>query len=352
MQAMCEPFLPFIVKALNYGREDLTLVAFKVTQRMLKLPLPGRIEMAKSLSDTMLNLLSHGSNAISNTGVAETEYNLSITCLRSAAVLLSEVGTKNFTVVSRERVEALITISCELIDSGGPEMRGAALSVLRSLVAGQVIIPKLYDAIEKVKHLAIHCQSRQLRDACTNLSITFLVSFPLGSKRVCQHLELFVRNLSYELAAGRLAALNAIHAVLNKFPGDVLERETPDSSETKEPAPHSPEELCADGNDTSSDGITGGGLRMMGQTLQESLSEVLGTTEYFEVYNQLRSLRGEMKQARKRNEALLAAVHRGRTAKKCSEKVAVREWSWGKLNKARRNADSIIFYNNKLWQED
>ncbi|KAI0567323.1 hypothetical protein FGB62_3g137 [Gracilaria domingensis] len=224
LQAMCEPFLPFIVKALNSGRDDLTLIAFKITQRMLKLPLPGRIEMGKSLSDTIVNVLSYGSNAISNTGIAETDDNLFITCLRSAAVLLSEVGTKNFTVVSRERVEALITISCECIDSGGPEVRVAALSVLRSLVVGQVIIPKLYDAIEKVNHIAIHCQSRQLRDACTNLSITFLVSFPLGSKRVRQHLEFFVRNLSYELAAGRLAALNAIHAVLNKFPGDALER--------------------------------------------------------------------------------------------------------------------------------
>eukprot|EP00178_Gracilaria_changii_P025306 TRINITY_DN78049_c0_g1_i1.p1 TRINITY_DN78049_c0_g1~~TRINITY_DN78049_c0_g1_i1.p1 ORF type:complete len:2868 (+),score=361.76 TRINITY_DN78049_c0_g1_i1:150-8753(+) len=226
IQAVLESFLPFIIKAMNCGRDNLTLVAFKVTQRMLKLPLAGRVQIGKSLSDTIVNVLSYGSNVISNTGIAETEDNLFLTCLRSAAVLLTEVGTKDFTVVSRERVEALIAICCECIDAGGPEVRAAALSVLRSLIARQVMIPKLYDAMEKVNHLAIHCQSQQLRDACTNIIVTFLVSFPLGSKRVRQQLEFFVRNLSYELPTGRLAALNAIRAVLNKFPGDVLERES------------------------------------------------------------------------------------------------------------------------------
>ncbi|CAN8063427.1 unnamed protein product [Agarophyton chilense] len=226
IHAMCEPFIPFVIKASNYGRDDLTLVAFKVAQRLLKLPLPGRIEMGRSLSDTIVNVLSYGSNAIGNAGVVETEDNLFITCLRSASLLFSEVGTRDFTVVSRERVEAIISISCECIESGGPEVRLAALSVLRSLVVNQAVIPALYEAIEKVNHMAIHSQSRQLRDACTNLSVTFLVSFPLGSKRVRQNLEFFVRNLSYDLPAGRLAALNAIQAVLNKFPGPVLERES------------------------------------------------------------------------------------------------------------------------------
>ncbi|PXF45884.1 Small subunit processome component 20-like [Gracilariopsis chorda] len=225
LQAMCEPFCEILVSALKHGRDDLTIMVFRVSQRLLKLPLIGRPEMGSRLSETIVDVLSHGSNAISSTGAPDTEDSLFITCLRAAAVLLSELGTQSFKVVPRDRVEALISVSVECIDSGGPEVRMAALSVLRSLVLGEVIIPALYDAMTKVNHMAIHCQSRQLRNACTALSVTFLVSFPLGSKRVRQQLEFFVRNLSYKLPEGRLGALNAINMVVNKFPVPVLEKE-------------------------------------------------------------------------------------------------------------------------------
>lgn len=225
LHTMCEPFCELLVSALNHGRDDLTIIVLRVSQKLLKLPLGGRTEMGRRLSETIMDVLSHGSNAVTSTGAPGTEDGLFITCLRAAAVMLSELGSPDFKIVSRDRVEALISISCECIESGGPEVRIAALSVLRSLVLGEVIIPALYDAMVKVNHMAIHCQSRQLRNACTALSVTFLVSFPLGSKRVRQQLEFFVRNLSYKLSEGRLGALNAINMVMNKFPESALEKE-------------------------------------------------------------------------------------------------------------------------------
>lgn len=225
LQSMCEPFLPLVLEALEYGRDELTLAAFRVAQKLLKLPLRGRTKMGEKLSETIAEVLSQGSSVITSVGSIGTESDLFITCLRAAAVLLTEVGTKNFTVISQDRVEALIAVSCECIESGGLDSRAAGLSVLRALVSGQVILPSVYDAIEKVNQMAIHSQSKELRDSCTALSIIFLISFPLESRRVRQHLEFFVRNLSYDLAEGRLAALNAIHTMTSKFPGPVLERE-------------------------------------------------------------------------------------------------------------------------------
>lgn len=226
LQAMCEPFLPLLVKALHAGKDDLTISAFRATQRLLKLPLSNKSTIAGEMSETIVHVLSQGVGVVTNAGTVSSGDELFNTCLRAAAVLLREVGTKGFNVVSKERVEALLAISCTCIESGSSDSRSAALSLLRSVVSSKIIIPPVYDVMEKVNKMAIHAQSSSLQSSCTSLSVMFLVSFPLGSKRVRQHLEFFVRNLNYELASGRLAALEALNTVISKFPTKVLDNES------------------------------------------------------------------------------------------------------------------------------
>lgn len=226
LQARCEPFMPLIVEALEGGSDDLTLVSFKVSQRFLKLPLPGNVKVAQKISDTIVNVLSHGVAPMAQLGTQSEADELFNTCLRSAAVLITSVGTKGFRVVSRERIEALLNISRNCIDNGSMESRSAALALLRAVVSSKIIIPAVYDIMERVNSLAIHAQSSSLRSSCASMSITFLVTFPLGSKRVRQTVEFFVRNLNYKMADGRMAALGGLRTIIQKFPIELLDQES------------------------------------------------------------------------------------------------------------------------------
>ena len=53
----------------------------------------------------------------------------------------------------------------------------------------------------------------------------FLCSFPLGVKRIRQHIEFFVRNINYELPSGRVASLLTIGQIIDKFPVKMLIRD-------------------------------------------------------------------------------------------------------------------------------
>lgn len=221
--SMCEPYLLLAIAALKTGQDVLTLTSFRVLQKLLKLPLSGRESVADEISSVIVDVLSNNSGGVSGMGQSSDLFN---TCLRAGAVLLKEVGRDDFTTVSRERVDALLAIACDCVENGSSECRSAAVALLRAVVSSKVVLPSVYDTMEKVNRLAIHAQSSSLRTACISVSIMFLVTFPLGQRRIRQHLEFFVRNINYELPSGRVAALQAIRELIMKFPEEVLEKES------------------------------------------------------------------------------------------------------------------------------
>lgn len=219
LQLMLEPFLPMVLEALQTKHDSLKLLAFQVAQKLLKVPLRKRKDIAEKVSEIIVEVLSQSAGVLSHSD------DLFNSCLRAAAILFHEFGESGLKNVPTERVEALVTIACNCIENGSIDARTAALAFLRATISARIVIPAIYDAIEKVNDMAIRAQSAALRSACTSLSIAFMTSFPVGSKRVRQQLEFFVRNLNYELADGRLAALEALNTIILKFPAEVLENE-------------------------------------------------------------------------------------------------------------------------------
>ncbi len=111
------------------------------------------------------------------------------------------------------------------MEQNSVEARSAALVLIRSTVSARISLPEVYDTVEHVSKLAVRAQSASLRTACTNIAVQFLVNFPLGNKRIRQHLEFFVRNLSYEHPHGRMASIGIIVAIIQKLPEKNLEEE-------------------------------------------------------------------------------------------------------------------------------
>lgn len=225
LQSMCEPFLGLVARALTLGDDDLTLLAFRSCQKLLKLPLSNRTEVANRLSETIVDVLGTRSAGVASQGNAWSGDELFNTCLRAGAVLVHEVGPRGFEVVSRDRVEALVTISCDCIEHGSVDSRSAAIALLRAVVTKKIMLPCVYDAMEKVKEMAIYSHSTALQKSCIKLCVRFLVTFPLGSKRVRQTVEFFVRNLNYSSASGRIGAVQALETIISEFPQEALEEE-------------------------------------------------------------------------------------------------------------------------------
>lgn len=225
--SMCQPFLPLSVAALRSGQDDVVLICLRVLQKLLKLPIPGKDgSVAKDISGIIINVLSQHSGGTSGNGEYDETNDLFNTCLRAAGVLLKEIENDDFLTVSKSRVDGLLNVACRCLESGSTECQSSAITLIRAVVNRKIVLPCVYDSMEQVNRLSIHCsQSTRLRDACLSASVSFLCTFPLAPRRIRQHIEFFVRNINYELASGRIAALLGIGQIIEKFPLKLLSRE-------------------------------------------------------------------------------------------------------------------------------
>jgi U3 small nucleolar RNA-associated protein 20 len=200
------------------------LVALKVTQRLVRLPLAGRTSVADDMTGTVLSVLSRRGAAKSHNQATSTNgQDLFQTCLRAASVIVHELGKRDdggddVDSIREDSVRQLLVIARESLGEGSVEMRNAALAFIRSAVAARFKTPEIYDAVDDVSRLAVRGQSANLQSTCIAISVAFLVNYPLSAKRIRQQLEFYVRNLNYKHPDGRLAALRALHTVVAKFP--------------------------------------------------------------------------------------------------------------------------------------
>lgn len=223
MRTMLEPFLAELGFALKSRFDSLTLLALKVTQRLVRLPLTGRKAVADGMTRTVLTVLSRRAVGRDSGPACSTNgQDLFQTSLRVASVIVQELGKGGgeggSDHIGEESVRQLLVISRECLDSGSFEMRNAALAFVRSVVTARFKTPEIYDAVDDVSKLAVRGQSSHLQASCIAISVSFLVNYPLSAKRIRQQLEFYVRNLNYKHADGRLAALRALRTVIEKFP--------------------------------------------------------------------------------------------------------------------------------------
>ena len=66
-----------------------------------------------------------------------------------------------------------------------------------------------------------------MRELCSSVLLQFLLDYPLGTRRLQQHLHLLLANLSFEHAAGRQAAASTLRALSFKLPTPLLDTWAP-----------------------------------------------------------------------------------------------------------------------------
>ena len=231
VQSKIEPFVAELLLSMRSRYDSLTRVSLKCAQRILRLPMPNRRNIADVMAATTVEVLCRNLGVSMNRGTPMdrgtllTDDGLFTTCLRAAAVLIQEIGHNEKTGIKRERIVALLQISKNILDQCSVEARAGALSLIKSTISAKITIPEVYDTLEHVSKLAIEVQSPSLKSSCIGMVVQFLVSFPLSKKRIQQHLEFVVRNLSYELPHGRIAAINIIVALCQQFPEQKLNEE-------------------------------------------------------------------------------------------------------------------------------
>ena len=84
---------------------------------------------------------------------------------------------------------------CSVLET---EHQAATFALIKSLIARQVLLPEVYDLMDDLCSLAVTSQRAPLRATCSSVFLQYLVSYPLGEKRLTQHLRQVLEGITYE----------------------------------------------------------------------------------------------------------------------------------------------------------
>jgi len=80
------------------------------------------------------------------------------------------------------------------------------------------LCPDLYDLMETVQDMMVSNVQKTTRTVCASIFVQFLLDYPLEPKRLEQHINHVVKNLTYYDPDGRLQLLEVMSVLVDRFP--------------------------------------------------------------------------------------------------------------------------------------
>ena len=125
--------------------------------------------------------------------------------------------------LSEHHLRWLITfVSVHLDDA---LLQSALFGLLRVIFGRKFVLPELYDLVLVLGDMVLQADAPSVRASCSHLFLTFLLRYPLGPKRLQQHLNFVITNLGYPVAAGRASLLGLVQSLIDHFPLPILLRQ-------------------------------------------------------------------------------------------------------------------------------
>ncbi|XP_058078049.1 uncharacterized protein LOC131226271 isoform X2 [Magnolia sinica] len=206
--SLLDPFVGLLGKCLSSKYEDVLSVALKCLAPLIRLPLPSLEVQADKIKTLLLDFAQKS---------VTTSSPLMESCLKLLTVLLRSTRIS----LSSDQLHMLIQFPLFLDLETNPSF--VALSLLKAIIGRKLVVPEIYDVVTRVAELMITSQLEPIRKKCSQILLQFLLDYQLSDKRLQQHLDFLLANLSYEHPSGREAVLEMIHAILIKFPKSVVD---------------------------------------------------------------------------------------------------------------------------------
>ncbi|BDA46528.1 probable small subunit processome component 20 homolog [Coccomyxa sp. Obi] len=210
---MMDGLLPVLGRALRSRHAAVTERALRCLALLAPLPLPGLPTVAPEAGAAVLSMLRNAPDC--NAPIAQEGFKLLAALLRSCSSYKPKEG----------QLRDLLARAFADVEAAANTV--AAFNLLKAVIARRLVLPEVYDLMSRVQELMIKSHSASVRAQCSAILLAFLLDYPLGGARLSHHLNFLVANAGFEHEAGRAAALDAMLAVIQKFPDSLLETWAP-----------------------------------------------------------------------------------------------------------------------------
>ncbi|XP_021355382.1 small subunit processome component 20 homolog [Mizuhopecten yessoensis] len=212
---MLDPFVSIMSDCLQSQHIKVNTVSLRCLCWILRFPLPAIKKHIRPIANGIIVLLKNYASAGSATG---DNLDLITMAFKAVTVLVRDVKCYE---INSEQLQVLLGF-CEE-DLHDYHRQSTAFSLLRAILSRKLNVPEMQELMIKVQTMSITADSPHTRRECRQLSLQYMMDYPLGKKLV-KHLEFFITQLSYETEPGRESALEMMASIFSSFPQTLLMR--------------------------------------------------------------------------------------------------------------------------------
>lgn len=202
-------FLPLLETSMRSDDELLLVSVFKLLNLVVKLP------FAESRDQFFELTAARAFTILQNSPTTSSD--LSQICLKYLATVVRHKSTLQ---LSENALSVVLTkIRPDLEE---PDKQRLAFNFLKSLLSQHVMLPEVYDIMEKVANIMIVNHSREIRDISRSLYFQFLMEYEQGARKLNSAFKFLVSNLAYPTDLGRQSVMELLHSIILRSSKDIV----------------------------------------------------------------------------------------------------------------------------------
>jgi U3 small nucleolar RNA-associated protein 20 len=203
-----EPMVSLIGNTLYSSATPVVTLGLKAVAAITRAPL-------QSIPKSLPVIIRQQVEIVRQSGSAESE--VAQATLKSLASTLRD----NPTAQLREGDLKLVLEIMEP-DLEEPDRQAAVFALLRSIIQRKLVVPEIYDMLDKVANIVVTNQSSEVQETCRGILLQFLLDYPQGKGRLRKQMTFLASNLSYVFESGRMSVMTLVDAIFRKFEPSLL----------------------------------------------------------------------------------------------------------------------------------
>ncbi|XP_065178820.1 small subunit processome component 20 homolog [Sycon ciliatum] len=209
---MLDPLCSLLAKFLTTQHVKLLSLSLRVLVHLLPLSLPRMERFLKPINKQLFRVLREYSAAGAAVG---NNHEMIVAATKALATIIYNTRKLNNT-----QLQILMNFVDE--DINDSSRKGTAFPLLKAILSRKFEAAIIHEVMKKVRELIVAADIETVQLNCRQAMMQYLLDYPLGKKKISEHVMFFLANLKYEMESGRVAVLEMLNLIATKFPTAVL----------------------------------------------------------------------------------------------------------------------------------